>query len=77
MHVIWSTVQHGHFPYKFKNKYTIFRVEGVSDPAYELFSCVGIAVNHILTTYGHLVHLHCDCFFGGLKVLYIAIAQKI
>ena len=55
MYVIWNTVQHGNFPRPFEKKYIIFWVEGVSDLAYEVCSCVGIVVNHTPTQYGHLV----------------------
>ena len=47
MHVICYTVLHRRFPRQFENKDTIFWVEGVSDLAYELCYCVGIAANRI------------------------------
>ena len=48
------------FSHPFDNKDTIFRVEVVSDLAYEFCSCVDISVNYILTKYGHLVQ-----WYGG------------
>ena len=55
MHVTWNTIQNGKFTCPFGNKYTIFRVEVVSDLAYEFCSCVGIVLKNILTKYGNLV----------------------
>ena len=46
-------------------KDTIYRVEVVSDLNYDLCSCVRIAVNKILTEYGHLVKWHCDLGEGN------------
>ena len=75
MHVIWNTVHHGPLYLQFKNKDTIFRVERFSDLAYELYSCVEIAVNLIPTEYGHLVQWHWG-FFKRFKLLCIIITQK-
>ena len=47
-------MQHGKFSHPFEKKYTIFRVEVVSDLTYAFYSCVDISVNHILTKSGHL-----------------------
>ena len=55
MHVILQTVHPGQLSRPFENKDTIFWVEGVSDLAYELFSCGEIVVNLMLTESGHLV----------------------
>ena len=49
MPLICHTVLTGNFSRQFKNKDTSFRVEEVSDLAYELCYCVDIAVNQILT----------------------------
>ena len=67
MPVTWNNVQHGKFLRPFKNKYTIFWVEVVSDLNYEFCYCVDIAVNQILTKYGHLVQWNCDCFGEAFK----------
>ena len=72
----WDTVQHGMFYHQFENKDTIFRVEVVSDLAYELYSCVDISVNQILTKYGHLVQWHRDLFLGSFKGLCTVTTQK-
>ena len=55
MHVTWNTVQNGLFTHPFENKDTLFRVEVVSELAYEFYSCDDISVNQILTKYGNLV----------------------
>ena len=54
MHVIWHTVQNGHFYHPFENKDNIFRVKGVSDLSYELCYFVDNAVNRCPKKYGHL-----------------------
>ena len=48
-------MQHERFYHTFENKYTFFWVKEVSDLAYEFCSCVGIAVDQVLTKYGQLV----------------------
>ena len=48
-------MQHGIFNHPFENTDTLFRVEVVSDLAYEFYSCVDISVNQILTKYSQLV----------------------
>ena len=48
-------MQHGRFTRPFDNKDTLLWAEVVYDLAYEFCYCVGIAVNPILTKYGHLV----------------------
>ena len=63
MYVTWNTVQHGRFLHPFENIYTIFQVEVVSDLFHELWYCVGIVVNKILTKYGHFVQWNRDWFF--------------
>ena len=67
MQVTWKTVQHGLVSHPFENKDTIFRVEVVSDLAYDFCYCVEISVNQILTKYGHLVQWHLDFILGGFQ----------
>ena len=55
MHVTWDTAYHELLYYTFENKDFIFRVEVVSDLAYEFCFCVDISVNHILTKSGNLM----------------------
>ena len=78
MHVTCNTVQSGRFYHPFENKYTILRLEIVSEMAYEFCYCVDIKVNQILTKYGHLVQLHCgffevskDCALSPLKKIWV------
>ena len=47
--MIWYTMLFGQFLCLFENKDTIFQMEGVSDLSYELYYCVYIAMNNILT----------------------------
>ena len=69
MQMTWNTVNHGQFYHPFEDRDSIFRVEALSDLTYEFFSCVDIAVNHILTKYEHLVKWHCG-FLGGVSKEY-------
>ena len=62
MHVICHTVLPGHFPPQLESINNPFRVERVSDLAYELCYCVDATVNQILTKPGLFVQLHYDCF---------------
>ena len=76
MHAICYTVLTGKFYHQFENKYTILRVEGVSDLTYELFYCVYISMNQIQTKPGHLVQWNCG-FSWYLKLLGITINMYI
>ena len=67
MHFIWDTLQNGKFPHTFESKYTIFWVELVYGMAYEIFYCVGIAVNKVPKISGKLLQWHCNCLLGEFQ----------
>ena len=61
MPLIFHTLLPKNFPRQL-NKNTNFRMEGVSDLAYELCYWVKIQANYIITAPGRLVQCKCDCF---------------
>ena len=74
--MIRNTVQHEQFYRTFENKYTLFQLELVSDLAYEICSCVDMAVNKILRNMGTWCS-ETVCFFGGgFKRLVIFVTPK-